>query len=106
MRICSIRAAGESRSGRCCVRMNKPDCTAPGHNSFTVSEDGADDILVFHARTYKEIAGDPLYDPNRHTFIRKIRWTADGMPDSKDKREDLTEKSREAGNSPGIIRPA
>lgn len=51
----------------------------PGHNSFTVAEDGGD-LLVFHARTYKEIAGDPLYDPNRHTFVRKIRWDPDGRP--------------------------
>lgn len=52
----------------------------PGHNSFTKSEDGQDDILVFHARTYKEIVGDPLYDPNRHTFVRKLRWSAEGKP--------------------------
>ncbi|WP_245599962.1 glycoside hydrolase family 43 protein [Paenibacillus harenae] len=52
----------------------------PGHNSFTKSEDGQDDILVFHARTYKEIVGDPLYDPNRHTFVRKLQWSADGKP--------------------------
>lgn len=53
----------------------------PGHNSFTVSEDGAEDILVYHARTYEHIEGDPLYDPNRHTFVRTIRWNADGTPD-------------------------
>ncbi|MDQ6419602.1 family 43 glycosylhydrolase [Paenibacillus sp. LHD-117] len=52
----------------------------PGHNSFTKSENGQDDILVFHARTYKEIVGDPLYDPNRHTFVRKLQWSADGKP--------------------------
>ncbi|WP_336788017.1 glycoside hydrolase family 43 protein [Paenibacillus sp. MMO-177] len=52
----------------------------PGHNSFTKSEDGKDDILVFHARTYKEIIGDPLYDPNRHTFIRKLEWSPEGKP--------------------------
>ena len=51
----------------------------PGHNSFTVAEDGGD-LLVFHARTYKEIVGDPLYDPNRHTFVRKLAWDADGRP--------------------------
>ncbi|SFE06422.1 Beta-xylosidase, GH43 family [Paenibacillus catalpae] len=52
----------------------------PGHNSFTKSEDGQDDILIFHARTYKEIVGDPLYDPNRHTFVRKLQWSEDGKP--------------------------
>ncbi|KRE50117.1 family 43 glycosylhydrolase [Paenibacillus sp. Soil724D2] len=53
----------------------------PGHNSFTVSEDGTQDIFVFHARNYKEIVGDPLYDPNRHTFVRVLKWHADGTPD-------------------------
>ena len=32
----------------------------PGHNPFTVSEDGQSDILVYHARPYKDISGDPL----------------------------------------------
>ena len=52
----------------------------PGHNSFTVSEDGKKDILVYHARTYRAVK-EPLYDPNRHTFIRELRWNEDGTPD-------------------------
>jgi len=52
----------------------------PGHNSFTVSEDGTQDILVYHARNYKEIEGDPLYDPNRHTRVQTISWNEDGTP--------------------------
>lgn len=52
----------------------------PGHNSFTVSEDGKTDLLVYHARTYTEIVGDPLWDPNRHTWIKPIRWDSQGMP--------------------------
>ncbi len=52
----------------------------PGHNSFTVAEDGATDLLVYHARTYTEIVGDPLWDPNRHTFVKPLRWGGDGMP--------------------------
>lgn len=52
----------------------------PGHNSFTVSEDGKQDLLVFHARSYKEIVGDPLYDPNRHARVQPIVWNADGTP--------------------------
>ena len=51
----------------------------PGHNSFSVSEDG-EDLLVYHARTYTEIEGDPLWDPNRHTFIKKLEWDERGMP--------------------------
>lgn len=52
----------------------------PGHNSFTVSEDGRHDILVYHARNYKEIVGDPLYDPNRHARAQVLTWSEDGMP--------------------------
>lgn len=29
--------------------------------------DGAWDVLVYHARTYRDIVGDPLHDPNRDT---------------------------------------
>lgn len=53
----------------------------PGHNSFTVSEDGQSDILVYHDRNYRDIAGDPLRDPNRRTRVQKFYWRADGTPD-------------------------
>ncbi|MFV2114675.1 family 43 glycosylhydrolase [Micromonospora sp. LOL_025] len=52
----------------------------PGHNSFTVSEDGQSDILVYHDRNYRDISGDPLNDPNRRTRIQKLYWNADGTP--------------------------
>lgn len=52
----------------------------PGHNTFVKSEDGLTDILVYHARPYKDITGDPLYDPNRHTIIQKLYWNYDGTP--------------------------
>ncbi|MDP9795088.1 GH43 family beta-xylosidase [Catenuloplanes nepalensis] len=52
----------------------------PGHNSFTVAEDGVTDVLVYHARDYRDIVGDPLYDPNRHTRVQKLYWHADGTP--------------------------
>jgi GH43 family beta-xylosidase len=52
----------------------------PGHNSFTVAEDGVTDLLVYHARTYTEIEGDPLWNPDRHTFVKPLRWDDDGMP--------------------------
>lgn len=51
----------------------------PGHNSFTVDDDG-DHVIVFHARTEKEIIGDPLYNPNRHAMLRNIIWGLDGEP--------------------------
>lgn len=52
----------------------------PGHNSFTVSEDGLSDILVYHDRSYRDISGDPLNDPNRRTRVQKFYWNADGTP--------------------------
>lgn len=52
----------------------------PGHNSFTVSEDGTADLIVYHARPYKEIVGNSLYDHNRHTHVQRIFWMKDGFP--------------------------
>lgn len=52
----------------------------PGHNSFTVAEDGKTDVLVYHARNYKEIEGEPLNDPNRHSRVQVLQWDADGTP--------------------------
>ena len=52
----------------------------PGHNCFTVSEDGSEDIMIYHSRSYKEIIGDPLFDPNRHARAQKLDWNEDGTP--------------------------
>lgn len=52
----------------------------PGHNSFTVSEDGSADLLVYHARPYRDIEGEPLYDPNRHARVQRLLWNPDGTP--------------------------
>jgi GH43 family beta-xylosidase len=52
----------------------------PGHNSFTVDEQGHD-VLVYHGRDYEQIAGDPLFDPNRHTRIQRLYFRPDGSPD-------------------------
>jgi GH43 family beta-xylosidase len=52
----------------------------PGHNSFTVAEDGKTDVLVYHCRNYTDIKGDPLYDPNRHTCVQTFGWSSDGTP--------------------------
>jgi GH43 family beta-xylosidase len=53
----------------------------PGHNSFTTTPDGKQDILVYHARNYEKITGDSLFDPNRHTRAQPITWRPDGTPD-------------------------
>ena len=49
-----------------CIR----DRYGPGHNSFTKSEDGTEDLMIYHCRNYTEIKGDPLFDPNRQMCIR------------------------------------
>lgn len=51
----------------------------PGHNSFTTLPDGRD-VLVYHARDYRDIVGDPLGNPDRHTRVSLVRWQADGTP--------------------------
>lgn len=51
----------------------------PGHNTFATLDDGTD-IMIYHARPYEQISGNPLYDPNRHAMIIKIGWTDDGQP--------------------------
>ncbi|AVH74864.1 glycoside hydrolase family 43 protein [Weissella koreensis] len=58
----------------------KHDLLGPGHNSFTVSEDGETDLLVYHIRNYADIKGDPLYDPNRHTMIQAFDYDENGFP--------------------------
>ena len=52
----------------------------PGHNSFTVDRAGKD-VLVYHARDYEAITGDPLYDPNRDTRVQRFGYRVDGTPD-------------------------
>lgn len=52
----------------------------PGHNSFTVDEQGRD-ILVYHGRDYEAIQGDPLFNPDRHTRVQRLYYAADGTPD-------------------------
>jgi GH43 family beta-xylosidase len=36
--------------------------------------------MIYHARNYKEITGDPLWNPNRHTCAQKLEWNNDGSP--------------------------
>lgn len=50
----------------------------PGHNSFTKTKDGGQDVMVYHVRNYTEIEGDPLFDPNRHACAKVVEWTEDG----------------------------
>lgn len=53
----------------------------PGHNSFTTSRDGKTDYLIYHARPYPEVDLDfALYDPNRHTWVKRIKYDERGYP--------------------------
>jgi len=58
---------------------NDREIYGPGHNSFTVDEEG-NDIMVYHARKESVIEGDPLYNPNRHAMLMKIKWDEEGRP--------------------------
>ncbi len=53
----------------------------PGHHCFTTSRDGKTDYLVYHARSYEHIPGDPLANPDRATRAQVLRWNKDGTPD-------------------------
>ncbi len=45
----------------------------PGHNCFTVDEEG-NPVMVYHARIEEKIVGNPLYNPNRHAMIMKLKF--------------------------------
>ena len=69
----------------------------PGHNSFTVDENGKP-LSIYHARSYEkavgdpavvpktdkrpleEIKADPLYDPNRHARMMDVKFDSNGKP--------------------------
>lgn len=52
----------------------------PGHNSFTKSENGEEDVLIYHARPEKNKVGDPLDNPNRHANAQVFSWDEAGFP--------------------------
>lgn len=70
----------------CWHKLNHPVLTTseekglygPGHNSFFRDDEG-NWLMAYHARTYDEIIGDSLYDPNRHCYLMRVAWK-DGMP--------------------------
>jgi len=76
------------------TKMSEPGLTSedlideygPGHNSFTVDEEG-NTIFVYHSRAKECYEGkcgygheDPLYDPCRSARIRKVVWDENGLP--------------------------
>lgn len=59
--------------------LEEKEIYGPGHNSFTKDEED-NDIIVYHARKEAVIVGDPLYNPNRHAMLMKVRWDDAGRP--------------------------
>lgn len=59
----------------------------PGHNGFTQDEEG-NDVLVYHARNYKELSVYSLQEWNRHARVQKFTWTDQGFPDFGSPQED------------------
>ncbi len=51
----------------------------PGHNSFT--KVNGRDVLIYHARPYTQIEGDPLNNPDRHAYAKYFDWKENGLPD-------------------------
>lgn len=52
----------------------------PGHNSFTMNEDGEVDVLIFHARPKKVTEIEPLDVPDRHAHAKFFTWDEKGFP--------------------------
>ena len=60
--------------------------SGPGHNSFVTDENG-ELLLVYHARPASHASkacgtynSDPLYDPCRHTRIKRVLFDNSGVP--------------------------
>lgn len=51
-----------------------------GHDSFTKSKDGFEDLVTHHARNYTETKGDPLFDPDHRARAGVVRRNEDGTP--------------------------
>lgn len=63
------------------VTDEKKGIFGPGHNSFTTSRDGKTDYLIYHARPYAEVdLAFALYDPNRHCWVKRIKYDDKGFP--------------------------
>ena len=42
---------------------------------------GKIDLLIYHARSYEKIQGEPLRNPDRAMRAQVLKWNADGTPD-------------------------
>lgn len=62
------------------ISSEKNQLFGPGHNSFTVSEDDKDDVIIFHARPKKVTEEEPLDVPDRHANAQIFEWDENGFP--------------------------
>ena len=53
----------------------KNEIWGPGHNGFTVSPDGKEDWIIYHALMNKDVGG------RRVLMMQKFKWNSDGTPD-------------------------
>ncbi len=66
------------------------DRYGPGHNSFTLAEDGETPVMIYHARNYKEIEGHELDDPNRATICHGTQIMPDEPQIRSNQRKETT----------------
>jgi GH43 family beta-xylosidase len=76
----------------------------PGHNCFTTSPDGKMTVLVYHARNYEYIAGDPLNNPDRAMRAQVLRWSENGDPVFGEPVPDDENKTHHTGGNPIVTR--
>ena len=62
---------------RCDNTSDKDGVNGVGHCSFTVSPDGTEDWIVYHAKN----RNDNTYTTGRSTYLKRFTWKADGTPD-------------------------
>ncbi|HET7865191.1 MAG TPA: family 43 glycosylhydrolase [Burkholderiaceae bacterium] len=75
-----LDAASWSKSPTAVFESNEANgIYGPGSNTFTTDADGST-VNIYNARSYKSMAVDPLYDPNRATYAQVVNWNADGSP--------------------------
>ena len=74
-------SAWEKYPGPVFVKSQDNRVFAPGHNSFTVSPDGLEDWIVYHAYSYSEREHPRSEGGKRSMRIQRFGWKENGMPD-------------------------
>ena len=62
---------------RCDDTADRDGVNGVGHCTFTVSPDGSEDWIVYHAKN----RNDNTYTTGRSTYLKRFTWREDGMPD-------------------------